>query len=135
MTLTPRPTGRHVLKAVCRSAAGQVAAIAALIERHGGYVEEFAVHDDRPSERFFVRAMFRCPDPQADVLPRLSADLDRIAPSIQALQWQVHDLAVQPRVLLMVSRLDHCLVELLAGWKRGELPMQPVGIVSNHPDL
>jgi formyltetrahydrofolate deformylase len=38
-------------------------------------------------------------------------------------------------VLLMVSRLDHCLVELLAGWKRGELPMQPVGIVSNHPDL
>jgi formyltetrahydrofolate deformylase len=38
-------------------------------------------------------------------------------------------------VLLMVSRLEHCLVDLLAGWRRGELPMEPVAVVSNHEDL
>ncbi len=128
-------TSRYALKAMCHSAAGQVAAIAALIERHGGYVEEFAVHDDRPSERFFLRAVFRRASAAPDDLQRMREDLDRIAPEIQALQWRLQDLAQRPRVLLMVSKLEHCLVDLLASWRRGELPMDPVAVLSNHEDL
>ncbi|MDQ5898652.1 MAG: formyltetrahydrofolate deformylase [Pseudomonadota bacterium] len=135
MTPSSRPPGRHALKVVCRSAAGQVAAIAALIERHDGYVEEFAVHDDRPTGRFFLRAVFRCTQADPQRLQTLSAELDRLAPQLQALDWQVSDLSCPPRVLLMVSRLDHCLIDLLAGWRRGELPMHPVAVVSNHDDL
>ncbi|NDY91779.1 formyltetrahydrofolate deformylase [Ideonella livida] len=141
MSTPPRPPSRYALQVVCRSAAGQVAAMAALIERHGGYVEEFAVHDDRPSERFFLRAVFRRAESAesagtaATALATMRADLDQVAPGIQALHWRLHDLAQRPRVLLMVSRLEHCLVDLLTGWRRGELAMDPVGVVSNHEEL
>jgi formyltetrahydrofolate deformylase len=50
-------------------------------------------------------------------------------------QWQVHDLAQPTRVLVMVSKFDHCLRELIAQWRRGELKMDIVAIVSNHADL
>jgi formyltetrahydrofolate deformylase len=45
----------------------------------------------------------------------------------------MHDRAQHRRVMLMVSRADHCLVDLIYRWRLGELAMQPVGIVSNHP--
>jgi formyltetrahydrofolate deformylase len=47
--------------------------------------------------------------------------------------WQLRDRAVQQRVLLMVSKFDHCLADILYRWRRGELPMTPTAIVSNHP--
>ncbi len=47
--------------------------------------------------------------------------------------WQLHDAHEKPRVLVMVSKLDHCLNDLLYRCKAGALPMQPVAIVSNHP--
>lgn len=68
-------------------------------------------------------------------MPLLREDLRRLTPSIQALHWQLHDLAKPPRVLLMVSKLDHCLLDLLGSWKRGEMPMRPVAVVPNHDVL
>ena len=47
----------------------------------------------------------------------------------------MHDLAVRPKVLLMVSKLEHCLADLLFRWRMGELKMDIVGIGSNHTDL
>jgi formyltetrahydrofolate deformylase len=131
---TPQPR-RYALTVACRSAPGQVAAVAAFLDRHGAYVEQFAVFDDEPTTRFFLRAVFLRKQAYASDLARLREELDMVAPSFDALDWQLHDLAQPMRVLLMVSKLDHCLVELLGGWQRGELPMQPVGIVSNHEDL
>jgi formyltetrahydrofolate deformylase len=135
MPTSSSPSSRYALRAVCHSARGQVAAIAALIERHGGYVEQFAVHDDRPTGRFFVRAVFRRDDAAPADQAQMREDLGHLAPTLQALQWQLHDLGQPPRVLLMVSRLDHCLLDLLGSWKRGEMPMQPVAVVSNHDEL
>lgn len=43
------------------------------------------------------------------------------------------DIRHRPRVLLLVSRFDHCLVDLLYRWRIGELRIEPVGIISNHP--
>ncbi|MET3604387.1 formyltetrahydrofolate deformylase [Sphaerotilus sulfidivorans] len=134
MSDSPSPR-RYALTLACRSAAGQVAAVAAFLGRHQAYVEQFTVYDDPPTARFFVRAVFRRAEARADDLGRLRQEFAVLAPQCDALQWQVHDLAQPLRVLLMVSRLDHCLVELLAGWKHGELPMQPVAVVSNHETL
>ena len=50
------------------------------------------------------------------------------------MQWQMHDALVRPRVLLMVSKFDHCLNDLLYRYKVGALAMDPVAIVSNHRD-
>jgi formyltetrahydrofolate deformylase len=135
MSTSSSLSSRYALRAICHSAPGQVAAIAAMIERHGGYVEQFAVHDDRPTGRFFVRAVYRRAGAVPGDLPLMREDLRRLAPMIQALHWQLHDLAFPLRVLLMVSKLDHCLLDLLGSWKRGEMPMRPVAVVSNHEDL
>jgi formyltetrahydrofolate deformylase len=126
---------RYALTVACRSAPGQVAAVAAFLARHGAYVEQFTVHDDQPTERFFLRTVFHRNAACAGDLGRLREEFEAVAPTLEAFEWQLHDLAQPLRVLLMVSRLDHCLLDLLGGWKRGELPMQPVAIVSNHEDL
>jgi formyltetrahydrofolate deformylase len=126
---------RHVLTVVCRSAIGQVAAVAAFLARHGAYVEQFAVFDDKPTARFFVRCVFSREGAHAGDLALLREELQALAPTLDAVDWQLHDLAQPLRVLLMVSKLDHCLHELLDAWKRGEMPMQPVAVVSNHDDL
>jgi formyltetrahydrofolate deformylase len=49
--------------------------------------------------------------------------------------WQVEDTARRVRVLIAVSKLDHCLQDLLFRWRSGVLPVDVVGVVSNHPDL
>ena len=49
--------------------------------------------------------------------------------------WQLHDQAARIRTLIMVSRLGHCLNDLLFRWKTGSLPVDVVGVVSNHADF
>ena len=49
------------------------------------------------------------------------------------MDWQMRDRATRPRVMLLVSKSDHCLVDILYRWRTGELAMIPTAIVSNHP--
>jgi len=119
------------LNLACGSARGQVAAVSALLDRHGAYIEQFSVFDDHTTERFFVRSVFSLGSP-VDVLRDAFGAL---AETFPAATWRVHDLATPTRVLIMVSRFDHCLRELIAQWRRGELQMHIVAIVSNHADL
>jgi len=115
----------------CGSAQGQVAAVSQLLNQHGAYIEQFSVFDDHTTERFFVRSVFSL-NSSVDVLRSAFSELAQSFPSAQ---WTVHDLAKPTRVLIMVSKFDHCLRELVAQWRRGELKMDIVAVVSNHPDL
>lgn len=135
MSTVSFPAGRFALTLVGHSAPGQVAAVAAFTARHGAYVEEFSVFDDKPTSRFFLRAVFRCERPHAGLLDDLHADMREVAQQAHVIEWRLSNLQQPTRVLLMVSRLDHCLLDLLSAWRRGEMPMKPVAIVSNHPDL
>src|SRR5258708_8325436 len=47
--------------------------------------------------------------------------------------WQMRDRASRRRVMLLVSKSDHCLVDILYRWRTGELEMIPTAVVSNHP--
>jgi formyltetrahydrofolate deformylase len=49
--------------------------------------------------------------------------------------WSLHDLAVRPRLLIAVSKFGHCLYDLLHRWRAGLLPVEIVGVVSNHDDM
>jgi formyltetrahydrofolate deformylase len=51
------------------------------------------------------------------------------------MQWSLHDLAQRPRMLIAVSRFGHCLYDLLHRWRSGLLPVEIVGVVSNHNDM
>ncbi|MDR5825539.1 formyltetrahydrofolate deformylase [Caballeronia sp. LZ043] len=124
-----------VLTVSCPSAAGQVAAIVGFLERHHGYIDELTVFDDDLSERFFVRCVFHGAQPDEPLdLAMLKREFEPIAGRF-SMSWAMHDLAVRPKVLLMVSKLEHCLADLLFRWRMGELKMDIVGIGSNHPDL
>jgi formyltetrahydrofolate deformylase len=128
-------TQQLVLTVSCPSAAGQVAAIVGFLERHHGYIDELTVFDDDLSERFFVRCVFHSARRGESLdLEMLKREFDAIGERF-SMTWAMHDLAVRPKVLLMVSKLEHCLADLLFRWRMGELKMDIVGIGSNHTDL
>jgi formyltetrahydrofolate deformylase len=124
-----------VLTVACPSAAGQVAAVIGFLDRHHCYIDELTVFDDDLSERFFVRCVFhgveRDETLQIDALRR---EFESIAVRFH-MTWAMHDVGARPKVLIMVSKLEHCLADLLFRWRMGELKMDIVGIGSNHRDL
>jgi formyltetrahydrofolate deformylase len=127
--------GRYCLTLACRSARGQVASVTALLERHGAYIEEFAVFDDVLSERFYVRTVFRINGATVQDLEALRAGYATVLAGFSDTEGAIHDMRRPARVLIMVSKADHCLHDLLAQRRRGELDMEVVAVVSNHADL
>ena len=125
---------RWILTVAAPSAAGQVAAISAFLDRQHCYISEFSCFDDDLSGRFFVRCVFR---PGSDAEPVPPTVRDEFAPVAArfGMAWTMHEMRERPKVLIMVSKLDHCLRDLLYRWRIGELPIDIVAVVSNHPDL
>lgn len=135
MQTTSLDVTRYVMTLAAASAQGQVAALTLLLQQHGAYIEEFAVFDDVLVSRFYVRIVFRLD-------PAKSPDLDGLQEAYAALvagfdqsEGSIHDLSRPTRVLIMVSKADHCLRALLDQWRRRELNMTVVAVVSNHADL
>ncbi|CAN7595273.1 formyltetrahydrofolate deformylase [Trinickia sp. LjRoot230] len=127
MSTTDHPTPSFVLTLACPSAAGQVAAVVGLLDRHRGYIDELTVFDDDSSARFFMRCVFH----GVDDVCALKSEFVPIASGFD-MQWHIHDANARPKVLILVSKLEHCLADLLFRWRMGELRMDIVGIASNH---
>jgi formyltetrahydrofolate deformylase len=88
---------------------------------------------DVETGRFFMRVVFEA----AAQSPSLASLREKFAAigTAHEMQWQMRDRAARRRVMLLVSRFDHCLADLLYRWRIGELAMDPTAIVSNHaPD-
>lgn len=131
---TPVAVPEYILTVTCRSAKGQVAAISGFLDSRGCYIKEFEVFDDELEDCFFVRCVFRGERGQMPPLVSLREAFAPIAARF-GMQWALHDETRLPRVLIMVSRFDHCLNDLLYRWRMGELRMDIPAVVSNHPDL
>ncbi|MFT3763299.1 MAG: formyltetrahydrofolate deformylase [Pseudoxanthomonas sp.] len=120
----------HILTLSCRDRTGLVAAVAGLLAGHGGNILESQQFDDLDSGRFFMRVVFDTREP-GDVDAIRAAFAARVAGD--DMYWKLRPRDRRMRVLLMVSKFDHCLADLLYRLHIGELPMDVVGIVSNHP--
>ncbi|MFC3625348.1 formyltetrahydrofolate deformylase [Vogesella amnigena] len=118
----------------CPSEAGEVAAAVEFLDQRGCYIDELAVFDDQERKRFFLRCRFHHRSGQALQLPALQQDFASIGQRF-GMRWAIHDMADRPRVLILVSRFDHCLADLLFRWRMDELQMHVVAIVSNHDTL
>lgn len=127
-------TRRFILTLACPSGPGQVAAVSAFLDRLGCYIEELAVFDDDLRQRFFVRCLAHGPSDSTLTLDEIRQAFAPVADRF-AMAWAIHDAAERPRVLMLVSRFDHCLNDLLYRWRIGELKMDITAIVSNHPNL
>lgn len=121
-------TENYFLTLTCPNRPGIVAAVSTYIFELGGNIEEAQQFDDKASKRFFMRVSFSC---VADS-KSLKAGFVEIAKRFD-LTWDLRAVKDLKRVLIMASKLDHCLVDLLYRWRIGELPMIISGIVSNHP--
>ena len=118
-----------VLTLACPNRPGIVAAVANLLLAHGGDIRDAQQFDDAESGRFFMRVVFAADAAGGEAV---RAAFTTLAAEF-GMRWDLNDRARLRRVLLMVSKFDHCLVDLLYRWRIGELRMDPVAIVSNHP--
>jgi formyltetrahydrofolate deformylase len=118
----------------CPDQPGIVAAISSFIFQYHGNIVESDQHSTNHAEgTFFMRISFT---EQGFGLkqPELVQAFQPIADRFH-MQWSVHYSRLRKRAAILVSKLDHCLVDLLWRWKSGELAMDIVCIISNHPDL
>ncbi|AMK24157.1 formyltetrahydrofolate deformylase [Sphingobium sp. TKS] len=114
----------------CPNKPGIVAAITTELFRHGADVLEAHHYCDTDTDRLFVRLSFSLPPAVAPEGVR--AGFAPIADDYD-MEWSLVPAEEMKKVLILVSKFDHCLVDLLYRWRIGELQMEPVGIVSNHP--
>jgi formyltetrahydrofolate deformylase len=112
----------------CKNRSGIVARVSGFLAQNGANIIEAQQFDDTATDLFFMRVVFRAPQ---------DADWFRagFAPVAQsyAMDWAVTDATIRKKVLILVSKFDHCMGDLLYRYRLGELNMDPVGIVSNHP--
>ncbi|GAC1309848.1 MAG: formyltetrahydrofolate deformylase [Vulcanimicrobiaceae bacterium] len=122
---------KAVLTLVCRNRAGIVAAVTTLLFESGFNILEAQQFDDTQSDRFFMRVVFDAARADATV-ERLETAFVALAARFE-MTWTLRELARPRRVMILVSRYDHCLADLLYRAHIGELAMTIVAIVSNHP--
>ena len=127
------PGREYVLTLSCPDKPGIVYAVASFLVQHSGNILASQQYGESPDGRFFMRVHFTVPPPGLP-LAGLERDFSWVAEAFH-MSWQLHDRAVRVRTLLMVSRLGHCLNDLLFRWKTGSLPVDVVGVVSNHRDF
>lgn len=121
----------QILTFTCEDRVGIVAAVTGELAAAGGFILDSQQYADLETGRFFMRVVFSAADDgEADLRARLSAVGETFA-----LDWTLVAADARPRVLIAVSTTSHCLNDLLHRWSTGALPIEPVGVVSNHETL
>jgi formyltetrahydrofolate deformylase len=124
-------SARHILTLSCANRPGIVAKVATALFDGGFNILDAQQFDDTETGDFFMRVVFNPASAHAEV-EALSEKFKVIAAGL-AMRWSMRPVDQLKRVVLMVSRFDHCLVDLLYRWRSGELAMDPVAIIANYP--
>jgi formyltetrahydrofolate deformylase len=121
---------RHIMTLTCDDRPGIVAAVSAALLAVSANIVENQQYSDEDTDLFFMRTVFDAEPHEVEQVLTAVRDSPAIAH---------HHLAARPedehcRTLILVSKFDHCLLDLLYRWKSGDLPIDIVGVVSNHED-
>jgi len=122
---------RYILTLSCGNRPGIVAAVATALFEGGFNILDAQQFDDTETGIFFMRVAFNEAEAAADaeaMRVRFQALADKFA-----MAWTMRRSDEKKRVAILVSRFDHCLVDLLYRWRRGELSMDVVGVLANYP--
>ena len=122
---------RHILTLSCANRPGIVAKVSAALFDGGFNILDAQQFDDTETGDFFMRVEFNAASEDSDV-GALQEAFTAIAAGLR-MTWSMRPSDQRKRVALMVSRFDHCLADLLYRWRSGELAMEPVAIIANHP--
>ncbi|CAG2293283.1 MULTISPECIES: formyltetrahydrofolate deformylase [Burkholderia] len=126
-----------ILKLSCPDRHGIVHAVSGfLFERSNNILDSAQFGDSRTSE-FFMRVHFEQDGGGEDAASALDTLRKEFAPLAEqfSMRWELHDAAVKPRVVIMVSKIGHCLNDLLFRYRTGQLPIEIPAIVSNHKEF
>ena len=133
MSTEERSGLEFILTLSCPDKPGIVYAVSSFLVQHSANIvdsQQFGQPDDG---RFFMRVHFSVPQPGRPTA-ELERDFSWVAEAFH-MSWWLHEASERTRTLLMVSRLGHCLNDLLFRWQSGSLPVDIVGVVSNHEDF
>jgi formyltetrahydrofolate deformylase len=118
-----------VMTLSCKDEPGLVAAVTGRLTEIGSNIRESQQFNAVDTDRFFMRIGFDCAGRSID---EINASFQSIIDRYR-MDWNLRSTGVPRKVLLLVSKFDHCLGDLLYRYRIGELPMEVVGIVCNHP--
>ncbi|WP_052849758.1 formyltetrahydrofolate deformylase [Streptomyces avicenniae] len=125
-------SGQYVLTLSCPDKPGIVHGVSSFLFMTGCNIEDSQQFGDRDTGLFFMRVLFSATEPVT--LEKLRASFAAVGDSFR-MDWQLHAATERMRVLIMVSRFGHCLNDLLFRSRLGALPVEVVGVVSNHTDF
>ncbi|ASJ89515.1 formyltetrahydrofolate deformylase [Porphyrobacter sp. CACIAM 03H1] len=122
-----------VLTLACSDRPGITARVTGFLFERGANILDAQQFNDRAesggTDRFFMRVVF---DPDGSTADGLRNDFAALADEF-GMEWKMAREDRPRRTIIMVSKFDHCLVDLIYRWRTGELAIDPVAIVSNHP--
>ncbi|HEX7743292.1 MAG TPA: formyltetrahydrofolate deformylase [Sphingobium sp.] len=130
----PAGQGPFALLLRCVDRRGIVAAVSGFLSDQSATILESSQFGDAASNTFYMRTAFGADDRP---LPSLAEMRSTFAPVAELfdMEWSLHDLSQRPRILIAVSRFGHSLFDLLHRWRAGVLPVDIVGVLSNHDDM
>jgi formyltetrahydrofolate deformylase len=133
---THQPTnaaGLGVLLLRCSDQPGLVAEVAGFIALHGGNIVDAQQHTDTATNGFFQRVTFELDG--MDLEPAALAVAFAPVAARLGMSAELHLGGHRPRVAILASRQNHCVLDLLHRWQANDLAMDPVAVVSNHTDV
>ncbi|KAH8886348.1 Formyltetrahydrofolate deformylase [Thozetella sp. PMI_491] len=123
----------HILTLSCPDKSGIVHAVTSIFAQHEINILDLNQFSDPVSQRFFMRVHFG-PTPAETISDQVQQDFEALGGKL-SMDYNIRPVARKTRVLLMVSKIGHCLNDLLFRAKTGQLPIEIPLIVSNHPDF
>jgi formyltetrahydrofolate deformylase len=122
-----------ILKLSCPDRPGIVHAVSGFLYERGGNILDSAQFGDSHTGEFFMRVHFQ----QVGGGPGLDALRKSFVPLADefAMRWEAYDALVKPRVVILVSKIGHCLNDLLFRYRTGQLSIEIPAIISNHKDF
>ena len=118
-----------ILTLSCPDQRGIVAKVSTFLFERDCNILDAQQFDDQETGQFFMRVVFDADD--ADHVA-LRADFTVVATAL-SMKWTLRDRTDRYRVMILASKFDHCLADLVYRWKIGELPMEIAAVVANHP--
>lgn len=113
----------------CPDQTGIVARVPTELFERGASILDAQQYNDVETGRFFMRVVFAPSDADPAALREAFAEL-----ALQLdMTWSLRDSGERRRVMILASRMDHCLADLLWRWRQGELDIDVVAVISNHP--
>ncbi|MFL0808572.1 MAG: formyltetrahydrofolate deformylase [Oceanobacter sp.] len=122
----------YILKTTCSAGSGIVAAVTAFMAEKGAYISEQSQFDDQDVNKFFMRTVFHFDG--EDKCEEFRTGFADIAAPFE-MEWSLVSACEPMKTIIMVSKGDHCLADLLYRKNKGDLNMEVTAVVSNHQDL